>query len=262
VVVGTMTPTPNPTAIWPTAFAGITHNRQWQPFVQTFDGVEMLLVPAGCFTMGSDTNNADEAPAHEQCIEQPFWIDRYEVTNGQMAAFGVELDRPSWWTGENRPRETIRWTEAQSFCQSRGARLPTEAEWEYAARGPDSVTAAWVNGVSRYHRDTSAIFSNTANDETADVGSKPNGMTWIGALDMGGNVWEWTSSLYRDYPYDPDDGREDPASDDPRVIRGGSWYSSFSETRYSNRDRFGPTSTLNYLGFRCARDVEETPPGG
>ncbi|MBC7812633.1 MAG: formylglycine-generating enzyme family protein, partial [Burkholderiales bacterium] len=130
----------------------------WVPQVQTFDGVEMVLVPSGCFMMGSsDAEIAtlteqrpnlayafrDAGPQTRMCFDEPFWIDKYLVTNAQFRQFHGVAGRDSYWTDDNRPREMISWFEARDFCGLREARLPSEAEWEYAARGPNSLAFPW-----------------------------------------------------------------------------------------------------------------------
>lgn len=151
------TPSPTPP---PPGYAGnpVTSNSQWTPLTQTFDGVDMLLVPAGCFMMGSTDaqikTTADtllqpldwirgeaksEQPATKVCFDRPFWIDRVEVTNAEFTRLGGQAEIDNRWVGDYRPRASITRSEASGFCQKRGARLPTEAAWEYAARGPDAL---------------------------------------------------------------------------------------------------------------------------
>jgi len=229
----------------------------WTPVIQEFDGVEMVLVPAGCFMMGSEKGDDDEKPAHQVCFDGPFWIDRYEVTNAQFAAFDGQAALASNWTEDNRPRESITWLEAQYFCISRqpGTRLPTEAEWEYAARGPNSWEFPWGNEFVG----SNVVWFETSGERTADVGSKPEGASWVGALDMSGNVYEWVITLYGPYPYDYTDGREsrfyDPDLGANRVFRGGSWGSDDSHNLQAmNRLRMPSNDFQRFnLGFRCAR---------
>ncbi len=283
----TSTPLPTPTAVDPayaSAFVSVQRNSDWRPIIRTFNGVAMALVPVGCFTMGSsyeEYNRAyeiclntigravgadnciydlfeDESPEHVVCFDKPFWIDVTEVTNAQFGSAGL-FNQP------DLPRENVSWFEALSHCASRGARLPTEAEWEYAARGPDGLRYPWGDSFD-------PLLTNYCDmgckwewkDErhsdgfnyTAPVGSYPDGASWVGALDMAGNVFEWVSSLYRRYPYNATDGREVGASNstDWRVLRGGAWSSTKEGVRAANRGLGTPDTRDTLSGFRCARD--------
>ncbi|MCC6612482.1 MAG: SUMF1/EgtB/PvdO family nonheme iron enzyme [Anaerolineae bacterium] len=243
-----------PSATREPGYEPVTRNADWTPIAEDFNGVTMMLVPVGCFTMGNPEGEIDQIPAHEQCFDEPFWIDEVEVTNAQFARFNGRADRSSEWSGDDQPRERITWLEARDFCTLRGARLPTEREWEYAARGPDSLLFPWGD---RWDADK-AIWWDNANEQSADVGSIPAGASWVGALDMSGNVWEWVSSIYMPYPYAADDGREQNSNDMEvyRGLRGGAWdqieISSMTST-YRN------DNTLDYEteqdGFRCARSA-------
>lgn len=230
------------------AVQGVEVNADWKPYSQEFNGVEMVLIPVGCFDMGSNDGEDDEKPVDEFCFDQPFWIDRTEVTNKQYGLTG-------YFSGDNRPREDISWNQAQDFCAVRDARLPTEAEWEYAARGPDALRYPWGNDFVPEN----AIYDRKPNPGSAVVGSVFAGRSWVGALDMSGNVWEWVSSVYAPYPYDPNDGREDFGRIDAhRVLRGGSWHDILTvglEATY--RVNFPPSFRDNYVGFRCALDYED-----
>ncbi|MCL4249462.1 MAG: SUMF1/EgtB/PvdO family nonheme iron enzyme [Anaerolineae bacterium] len=239
------------------AVLGVTANEQWRSVEYAFEDVVMVLVPVGCFDMGSKDGNDDEQPVHQQCFDMPFWIDKYEVTNAQFLRFGGQAGRGSYWTGDSRPRERITWFEARDFCAMRNARLPTESEWEYAARGPDNMIYPWGNTFGP----DSVVYEDNSGNQTANVGSRPQGAAWIGALDMSGNVWEWVSSLYEPYPYDSTDGRERDTgniTDVRRVLRGGSWNLGRAMTLHaSRRSWFGPDSTYLNLGFRCAREYQD-----
>ena len=232
----------------------IAHLTRWEPrFFTDAYGVEMVEVPAGCFWMGS-VISVDEQPVHEVCFTEPFWIDRTEVTNEQFTRLNGQVGREGYWTEPNRPRENVTWLEAHDFCASRDARLPSEAEWEYAARGPDSAAYPWGNDfVADY-----GAYRVNSKSATSDVGSRPEGASWVGALDMSGNVWEWVNSIYLDYPYTPDDGRE--SEDDCcglRVLRGGSWLEEDSLlARAAVRLYYSPFTEDYNLGFRCARSGE------
>jgi formylglycine-generating enzyme required for sulfatase activity len=252
---------PTPDLRVPLGFPGhpVTNNDEWLSTVQTFDGIDMLLVPVGCYMMGSDYGDLDEHPAFVQCIRKPFWIDRFEVTNAHFERLGGKAELASAWPDANRPRTNVRWTEARDFCALRNARLPTEVEWEYAARGPDSLNYPWGMAFTYDY----GVFQPNSNQQTAEVGSKGTGVSWVGAQDMAGNVWEWTSTIYDEarfyYPYTPDDGREDPAdTTSQRVMRGGSWYDGTDYwARSANRGRLGPSIQDFNIGFRCVMDEEQ-----
>jgi sulfatase modifying factor 1 len=220
-------------------------NEDWEPFVWEFDGVEMVLVPTGCFLMGSARGYEDEVPVHEVCLNA-FWIDRFEVTNASYGSSG-------YFDGPNRPREEVTWFDARDFCERRGARLPTEAEWEYAARGPQSWVYPWGDSFDG----ANATYEGNSRGKTTDVGIRMGGASWVGALDMSGNVWEWVSTLDKPYPYDATDGREgDTESNSVRIMRGGSWYDSSTNVRSAFRGGGVPISNNNSLGFRCVRSVD------
>jgi formylglycine-generating enzyme required for sulfatase activity len=251
----TLTPTIQPfvaaTKV-PSGFAGPTPGGpldEWSPVIRNFDGVEMVFVPPGCFTMGSDEGSEDERPAQEQCIEEAFWIDRTEVTNAQFGSEGLS-------SGPDYPRDSVTFAEAEDYCASRGGRLPTELEWEYAARGPNSLIYPWGDEFDL----AKAVYSGNSAGQSAEVGSHPDGASWVGALDMAGNLWEWTSTIYSfAYPYSTTDGRENPADlDSPRVIRGGSYNNPEGFMRTTSRKGKHPSEEwFGYVGFRCMRPIGE-----
>ncbi len=259
-------------------FEPVMRNDDWTPYIEEFDGVEMALVPAGCFAMGSTDEQVDDAMRQceklrgagncerslyedEQPVEmvwfaEPFWIDLYEVTNVQYGSSGE-------WSGDELPREFVNWADAVAHCAGRGARLPTEAEWEYAARGPDGLVFPWGDRFKRglvnsCDRSCEWTLIGTSVDDgyanTAPVGSYADGASWVGAMDMSGNVWEWTSSIYRPYPYSATDGSADSGADGEsrRVLRGGSWYHSGSDLlRSAARYAVSPDYTDYVVGLRC-----------
>jgi formylglycine-generating enzyme required for sulfatase activity len=241
----TPTPTPTNTPV-PAGYPGgerITANEQWEPVTQTFDGVEMVLVPIGCFMMGREDGNSDEKPVHEQCFEEPFWIDKTEVTNEHYGSSGQ-------WVENNRPRETISWVAAKEYCESRNGRLPSEREWEYASRGPNNLDYPWGDVFLA----NNVVYSGNSSNKTADVGSHPTGISWVGALDMSGNVWEWTRSSYQQYPYF--EGKDQNDTDSGHIFRGGSFHGSISSLHSAARNINDPNYVSISLGFRCARDYE------
>jgi formylglycine-generating enzyme required for sulfatase activity len=221
----TFEPAPaNDSAVDVLARSGVTSNAEWTPYTQDFDGVMMALVPAGCFTMGDPYDQGGE-----RCFDMPFWIDLTEVTNGQFSQFGGQARHASSSTGDHVARENITWFEAVNFCARRGARLLTEAEWEYAGRGPDNLQYPWGNEYDDY--------------QTAETDS------WVGARNMRGNVSEWVSSLFMEYPYNPTDGREAMFTFNPFIGRVGRGGDGELDWRRANP----PTSHYDESGFRCGR---------
>ena len=236
----------------------VTANADWTPVERDFNGVTMVLVPAGCFEMGYVGGDDDETPITPICFDAPFWIDKYEVSNEQFAELGGQAANSSRWINiPNRPRESVTWFEVRDYCNLREGRLPTEAEWEYAARGPDNLKFPWGD---QFETDN-LVYRGNSGFRTMAIGSRPGGISWVGAYDMMGNVWEWVSSIYFRYPYDAVDGREDAQRITvSRVRRGGSYYNSeefLGRTGAAERQSEEPSAFSDDLGFRCVMDVAE-----
>jgi hypothetical protein len=222
-------------------------NNAWRVSRQYFDGVAMVLVPPGCFWMGRNQEGG------YQCFEDPFWIDQLEVSQAQFDRLDGFRMLANAFPSNERPVENIHWYEANRYCKAREGRLPTESEWEYAARGPEGWLYPWGN---EWVSDNT-IWGSNSEAHTALVGSNRAGASWVGALDMTGNVREWTHSLHQDYPYNPDDGREAEMTGESgirRVVRGGSWNSFFFENLSGyGRGSGTPGTRSNAGGFRCMR---------
>jgi serine/threonine-protein kinase len=231
------------------------------------EGIPMCLVPAGKFTMGNDNGTAEEQPVHTVDLDQVN-IDKFEVTNAFYKAcveaggcsppkYAKSHTHASYYDNsefEDYPVIYVDWKQATSYCKWRGARLPTEAEWEKAARGTDGRSYPWIEDPI----DCSyANYADCEGDTTA-VGSYEKGRSPYGIYDMAGNVREWVSSLYFPYPYSMTDGRENPdVTAGSRVLRGGAWTRSGRDgVRSTYRYKSGPDDNLDYVGFRCARDVD------
>jgi formylglycine-generating enzyme required for sulfatase activity len=230
------------------------------------DEAVMVYVPAGEFEMGSTERYDEEQPVHTVSMDG-FWIDKHEVTNAQFAAFlnekGNQEEGGTTWleldsddcliekSGEefrsksgyaDHPVVEVSWYGAKAYAEWVGGRLPSEAEWEYAARGPEGSVYPWGDDEPTCDL---AQYSGCSGD-TVPVGSFPDGASWCGALDLVGNVWEWTRSLYKDYPYDSGDGRENLESDARRVLRGG----AFDVSEYSGRCAYrNLRDNPNYRGW-------------
>jgi formylglycine-generating enzyme required for sulfatase activity len=221
----------------------------------------MVFVPGGAFKMGGDEAD-DEKPVHTVQVEG-FWMYTKEVTNGQYRKFLAA--NPEWtperidsklhdgdylkhWKeqspaskDDSYPVVYVPWYAAQAYAEWAGGRLPTEAEWEYAARGGKQF---------EYGTATGEISDQLANygTGTKPVGSyRPNP---FGLYDLTGNVWEWCSSLYKEYPYRANDGREDPDDSGFRVVRGGSWGVNGPLLRAAFRNNLNPQGCGPVNGFR------------
>jgi iron(II)-dependent oxidoreductase len=195
--------------------------------------------------MGSDDGRRDERPAHEICFEQAFWIDRHEVTNAQYGSDGP-------FEGADIPRGNLNWYEARDYCQQRGGRLPTEAEWEYAARGVDGLLFPW----GTEYDEAIIVIDGDAAANVENVGTYPVNASWVGAMDMIGNAFEWVSSVYAQYPYVGTDGREDMAdTTSRRVYRGGR--AAYQEWGVHSTTRFflEPENRDWFIGLRCVQDT-------
>jgi iron(II)-dependent oxidoreductase len=237
---------------------------------------DMIRVPAGPFLMGSNNGPEDERPQHPVNVAE-FFIDRTKVANAHFAQFvnarGVKsADGQIWYDSddndarihrrdgkwqadaghENHPVVEASWYGASAYCSWVGKRLPTEAEWEKAARGTDGRKYPWGNDAVD---STRAHFNGGWND-FRPVGSLPKGASPYGMLDAAGNGWEWVSSAYMPYPYNTNDGREDFTKAQVRVTRGGGQDSRADELATTHRGRHvsrNPRGGHHNIGFRCAR---------
>ncbi len=226
--------------------------------------VPMRLIPAGEFTMGNENGDIESRPASLIYLET-FYIDKYEVTNEMYAVCVSEgvcrtpkkpgsATRSSYYNNpflSKYPVIYLDWNMAKTYCEWRGARLPTEAEWEKAARGMEDKRAyPWGNTFDCSYANHSGCVGDTAPVDQYNQGQSP-----FGVYGMSGNVWEWTSSLFLSYPYSSTDGREDQAVSGNRVVRGGSWH-NFGGTggtiRVDTRFQLNPIYYGAYIGVRCA----------
>ena len=232
----------------------------------------------------------DELPRHRVCVDG-FALAKYPTTNamfarfiedqgyadpqwwkaaiadnrwraGKVKAWDGERAQPRYWNderlnGANQPVVGVTWYEVVAYCRWLTAtlndgceyRLPTEAEWEFAARGQAARRYAWGDAWIKGRANTEELGLG----RTTPVGLFPDGATPEGLLDLTGNVWEWCSTLYKAYPYNPDDGRENLQASGSRVLRGGSWYNPASQVRCAARFLDAPGLVDDVIGFRVAR---------
>jgi serine/threonine-protein kinase len=239
--------------------------------IQLAPGVEMAFVrvPAGPFLMGSPPNEGekDERPQHEVYLDE-FWMGKTPVTNLQYQVFVKATGRKAprhWKNGnipagkENHPVVYVAWQDAQAFCawlsqiSGHPIRLPSEAEWEKAARGTDGRKYPWGNQAPNHQLCNYGKFFSSG---TTPVGQySPHGDSPYGCVDMAGNVWEWVNDWYdsKYYARSPSSNPQGPAGGQSRVLRGGAWYYNGYDLRASVRDWDSPDDFSDDIGFRCAR---------
>lgn len=224
----------------------------------SFDWIE---IPAGEFLMGSNpiqpiTSYPDESPEHQIDLEE-FFISAKPITNAQYEKFVLSTGykKPGHWIGgvvpsqkKEHPVTYIDWDDANAFANWCGASLPSEAQWEKSARGSDGRLFPWGDAEPT---NEDANFGNLIGD-TTEVGIHKSGASVYGVLDLAGNVWEWTSSIHREYPYNSNDGREDVNLWGARVVRGGNYLSAAKNIRCADRHSIYPTARDIYIGFRVA----------
>ncbi|MGI5986312.1 MAG: protein kinase domain-containing protein [Oscillospiraceae bacterium] len=218
------------------------------------DGMEMVYVPEGTFIMGSDDGFDNEKPVREVYLDA-YWIDKFEVSNAQ---YKVCVDAGQCTLPEsinygdsyyaNHPVIYIKWHQAKAYCEWAGGSLPTEAQWEKAARGPDGNKYPWGNEDPTCDK---ANYYGCGVEATTEVGSYPEGASVYGAMDMAGNVWEWVNDWYGPYDANETDNPTGPDSGYSRVMRGGSWDDLSGNLRSALRSLNLPTITYLSYGFRC-----------
>ena len=213
----------------------------------------MVLVPAGWFIMGSNEGDNDEKPQRRVYLDA-FYIDKYPVTNARFRRLGKSrYDDNSDFNGENQPVVGVNWTQARDYCRSVGKRLPTEAEWEKAARGVDGRNYPWGND---WADGSNVIWTKNSGRKTHPVDRTYNThRSPFEVVDMAGNVWEWVQDRYGKgyYRNAPTRNPKGPASGSG-VVRGGSWFiGNPSGFRAAYRFKFQPGSRSYDLSFRCAK---------
>jgi formylglycine-generating enzyme required for sulfatase activity len=236
-------------------------SREKTASIQSHEG-SMAVVPAGEFIMGSSMGEADEQPVHWVYVGT-FFMDTYQVSVSQYASFldATSQEAPPDWSIMNRsqhqkrPIANVDWPEAKAYCTWAGKRLPTEAEWEKAARGTDGRTYPWGN------EHPTKFFANVSRDNwnnhsaLTPVGTFEEGKSPYGIYDMAGNVWEWVNDWYDPdyYKTSPSKNPTGPSTGESKVIRGGSWGSGPDALRAANREIHSPSIRGLGTGFRCAK---------
>jgi len=205
---------------------------------------DMVYIEGGTYRIGSDTGPRVEGPAHD-CTVDSLFIDAYPVTNFEYKQFRPNHDYPRG-KGDH-PVTNVSWFDAQAYAEWRGKRLPTEAEWEVAARGHTTHRWPWGNEFAE-------LKCNTDSQGTVEVEFYPLGQSSMGVFDLCGNVWEWTSDWYQPYPGNASSAA--PAPHMYRAIRGGSWRTTPHQATCTSRQKLLPGTRGDDVGFRCAMDAK------
>jgi formylglycine-generating enzyme required for sulfatase activity len=227
------------------------------------DGADLVWVPAGEFAMGSATGERREIPVHRVALDG-FWMYRLPVTVGQYRRFYSDIGRPlrsppPWGWHRDDPIVNVSWEYASAYAEWAGAQLPTEAQWEYAARGTDGRVYPWGDEWDP------AKCSNSVEGRERGVtraGCYVQGVSAHGVLDMSGNVWEWTSDWYEEtyYSFSPERNPPGPPIGTYRVLRGGSWGNeSAHDYRATTRVACEPVVRGDSIGFRCVVGPDTVP---
>lgn len=232
------------------------------------DGMTLMYVPAGEFTMGSAIGKLEEKPEHQVYLDA-FWIDQTEVTNAMYArcvdanVCNPPSDTSSYINSsyfgnskfEDYPVLYVSWNDAIDYCEYADRRLPSEAEWEKAARGTNGNIYPWGNNNPN---DSLLNFDNNLGDTTT-VGSYPDGGSIYGVLDMAGNLWEWVNDWYDPnyYSNSPSSNPQGATSGSSKIFRGGSWFDNYFNVRSTARLWAETSFLFNDLGFRCAMDADQ-----
>jgi len=220
------------------------------------DGQRYVWITPGTFQMGCSPGDnhclGNEKPAHTVIITRGFWMGQTEVTVGAYQRFaqatGTSMRAPFGFQDQNQPVQVVTWAEARTFCQWAGGRLPTEAEWEYAAR---------AGTTGPYYGELNAIAWYALNSRMLPHGVGEKAPNAYGLYDMLGSVWEWVTDWYDERYYTAPESRDPqgPVGGDSRVLRGGSWLYGASFARASTRFKLQPASSYSDFGFRCVREV-------
>jgi serine/threonine-protein kinase len=218
----------------------------------------MVLIPAGTFEMGRASDDPAEGPPHQMSVES-FFMDKTEVTNEQYAEFVKETGHKApddWKDGTYPPGKgdfpvvNVEWLDARAYAEWAGKRLPSEVEWEYAARGTDGRRYPWGSEP----RPDAAFTKESGVKSAQPVGSAPAGVSPFGMLDMNGNVWEWCEDTFHVYPGSTYQAKAEELRF--KIIRGGSFESEQKVTDAITRNWVDPAYIKPTIGFRCAKSLE------
>jgi formylglycine-generating enzyme required for sulfatase activity len=233
----------------------------------TRNDAPMALIPAGEFAMGSDRGQDDEQPVHRVSLDA-FYLDVYEVTVSRYAEFltSQQVAPPFKWSESrpgshsNKPVTGVDWFDARDYCRWVGKRLPTEAEWEMAARGTEGRLYPWGNDHPTRSHVNAGQKSWQGYDTLTNVGRYEAGKSPTGLYDMAGNLWEWVADWYDPtyYQFSPRDNPAGPAAGPLKALRGGAWNNDAASIRSANRAGYIPKARRNDAGFRCARDLKSS----